>query len=124
MNGNKFLLDTNIIIYALKQNAVLTDCNFIVSIITEMELLSYPKISKSDEENLKSLLSNFEVINITEQIKDKTIELRKTNRLKLPDSIICATSFVTNSVLVTDDKKLHGMLEIKTMFYSDLIDSF
>ena len=86
-----------------------------------MELLSFPKITSSDETNIKKLLSNFEIVSITEPIKNKAIELRRINNIKLPDSIICATSFITNSVLVTEDKKLHNIPQIKSIFFSDLI---
>jgi len=52
MNG-KILLDTNEILYILswsKSIEILKDSELYISVITEMELLSYPKLSK--EENL------------------------------------------------------------------------
>jgi predicted nucleic acid-binding protein len=47
MNG-KVLLDTNAIIYALNDNLILTDAYYCISVITEIELYSYPKLSKDE----------------------------------------------------------------------------
>ena len=45
MNGNKFLLDTNAVLYILGGDETLSDFLFekelYISVITEMELLSY-----------------------------------------------------------------------------------
>jgi len=52
MNGKKFLLDTNIVLYILGNKFDLSkipDGNFYISTITEIELLSYPKLSASEE---------------------------------------------------------------------------
>lgn len=107
MSGSKkILLDTNVIINALNKNLVLPENRFIISIITEMELLSFPKITKIEEQTIKTLLKNFEIINIVNEIKELTIELRKQYGLKMPDSIICATAQINNATLISDDKQL------------------
>ncbi|EFK97021.1 protein containing PilT protein, N-terminal domain [sediment metagenome] len=107
MSGSKkILLDTNAIINALNKNLVLPENRFIISIITEMELLSFPKITKIEEQTIKTLLKNFEIINIVNEIKELTIELRKQYGLKMPDSIICATAQINNATLISDDKQL------------------
>ncbi len=50
MSGNKFLLDTNAVLYILAGDEILADLlngeRLYVSIITEMELLSYNYYSK------------------------------------------------------------------------------
>jgi len=50
---SKYLLDTNTIIYALNQGFKLQNSKYLVSIITEIELLSYSNLTKSDEKILK-----------------------------------------------------------------------
>ncbi len=69
-----------------------------------MELLSYSKLSISEEQLISSVLNSSCVINITEEIKKMTIGLRKKFNLKLPDAIIAATAIVKGLTLVTDDK--------------------
>ena len=63
MSG-KVLLDTNAIIYALNGKVVLSYAQYLVSIITEIELFSYSKLSQNDKQNIENLLSHFEILNI------------------------------------------------------------
>jgi predicted nucleic acid-binding protein len=109
MNG-KFLLDTNAIIYALNDGLILPHTHYYTSIITEMELFSYPKLTDDEHQNITMLLSYFDVINIDNEIKSKTIEIRKSYGIKLPDSIICATALAHNATLVSHDKQLSKIL--------------
>ncbi|MDK9692941.1 MAG: type II toxin-antitoxin system VapC family toxin [Sulfurimonas sp.] len=111
----KYLLDTNTIIYALNQGLKLRDGKYLVSIITEIELLSYAKLTKSDEEILKRLLSQFESIELTKSVKEKTIQIRKESKLKLPDSIIVASALDNDAILVTSDKQLLNAQVVKTV---------
>ena len=119
MNGKTYLLDTNTIIYAINGKLVFPEENYIVSIVTEMELLSYSGITQTEETNIKSLLSNFCIVNITDAVKEKTIEIRKKSNAKLPDSIICATAIATRAILITNDQKLHKIPEVTAMTLSD-----
>ena len=114
------VLDTNSIIYALNSGFKFPKNSYFVSIITEIELLSYPKLSHEEENLLKEALSNFSNITITEEIKDKTIRIRKTSKLKLPDSIIVATALVKKAKLVTSDKKLLSLDFIDAIELKDL----
>ena len=80
--------------------------------ITEIELLSYPFLDSEDEINIKNFLKTIDIIDLNKIIKEKTIELRKKYRLKLPDSIICATAYFEDAILVTNDKELKKVKEI------------
>lgn len=112
MSGN-VLLDTNAIIYALNEGLVLPPSHYSISIITEMELFSYPKLTKTEAESIKNLLNYFEIFNITEDIKSKAITIRKKFGIKLPDSIICATAIVNDATLISNDKQLSKVLDLK-----------
>ena len=105
MSG-RVLLDTNAIIYALNGGLKLPCANYSISIITEIELFSYPKLSDLERDNIKRLLNYFEIFNIGEAIKDMTIEIRKNYSIKLPDSIICSTALVNGAILISNDKQL------------------
>jgi predicted nucleic acid-binding protein len=79
---------------------------FLNNSITEIELLSFPRITEEQEARIKRFLAELEIVLLTEEIKRKTIEFRRRANIKLPDSIIAATSITTNATLVTRDKKL------------------
>ena len=57
MNGNKILLDTNIILYLLEGNQelanLLNGMELYISVISEIELLGYQNISKEDMLKMK-----------------------------------------------------------------------
>lgn len=114
-----FLLDTNIVIYLQKGLLLepLPVANYAISVITEMELRSYPAITVSQEQWLKHFVSDVQVISLTDSIKEQTIKLRKERLIKLPGAMVCATAMIERAVLLTNDKKLH---EIDGMQYQAL----
>ena len=105
MNG-KYLLDTNAIIYAIDRKLKLPANRYAISVVTEMELLSWPSLALEDEAKLKSVLMKLAVIQLDRSIQETAIRIRRTTALKLPDSIISATAINGGYVLVTDDEKL------------------
>ena len=76
-----------------------------ISIITEIELLSWPKISRVEISSISEFLSNFESIGLTEEIKIATIQLRKSTGLKIPDAVIAATALTQAVPLLTNNLK-------------------
>ena len=121
---NRYLLDTNTIIYALNQGIKLPQGKYFVSVITEIELLSYAHLTKSDEVTLKHLLSQFESIELTNSVKEKTITIRKESKLKLPDSIIVASALDNDAILVTSDKQLLNANIVKAIELAQLSANF
>jgi len=115
MNGSSFLLDTNSIIYAINDNLILPNYRYIVSVITEIELLSFSRLTRYEEQIIKEILANFEVVFINQNIKEKTIQIRKRYNLKLPDSLIVATALENNAKLVTSDKQLLNLDFLETL---------
>ncbi|RLA06656.1 MAG: type II toxin-antitoxin system VapC family toxin [Gammaproteobacteria bacterium] len=77
-----------------------------ISIITEIETLAYPLLTKKDEMQIKSIFENITIIPISDDIKEQTIIYRKQHKIKLPDAIICATCYVMGATLLTCDKQL------------------
>lgn len=107
MNG-KYLLDTNALIYAINRKLQLPKADYAVSVITKMELLSWPQLSQEDEQQLRAALSGTAVLQLSSNIQESSIKIRRATSLKLPDSIISATAIDGNYVLVTDDEKLRN----------------
>jgi predicted nucleic acid-binding protein len=104
-----FLLDTNIVIFLQKGLLLepLPVADYAISVITEMELRSYPALTTSQEQWLNRFVNDVQVISLTDSIKEQTIKLRKERLLKLPDAMVCATAMIEQAVLLTNDKKLH-----------------
>lgn len=116
MNGIDFLADTNALIYLLAGDSCMSPYlqkNLSFSVISEMELLSYSGITQQGEESIKSLFNDCTEISLTNEIKDKTIEIRKKYKTKLPDAIVAASSIVNDIPLITADKGFRQITELK-----------
>lgn len=121
MNGNSLLLDTNTVLYVLAGDLTLAkflqNKSLYLSIISELELLSFKKLSKIEASNIRAFLDEMMIINITDEIKKETIALRKTSNLKLPDCIIAATAITLNIPMISSDKQLKSINELDLVYY-------
>ena len=121
MSGNKFVLDTNAVLYILGGDETLSDFLFgkelYISIISELELLSFKTISIKEEKQILSFLEELTIINISEKIKNLAIELRKSSNLKMPDSIIAATAIALQLPFVTSDKQFQTIPQLNLVYY-------
>jgi predicted nucleic acid-binding protein len=119
MNGSSVLLDTNIVLYFLNGEEtlipLLEEKNIFLSFISQLELLGSKNIDPGDVIKIKSFIEECTVIDITPGIKETAILVRRNYSLKLPDSIILATSLWLNMPLVTADK------DFKKVEIADLI---
>jgi predicted nucleic acid-binding protein len=106
-----YILDTNIVIYYLQKqlsekardfvnNLLAKDIPYL-SVITEIELLCWKNDSEKDMEILKNFIDGTRIIDLEKKIKLKTIEIRRSHKVKLPDAIIAATAIVKGFSLVT-----------------------
>lgn len=99
------VLDTNIVLYflagRLTQN--LPKAEFYVSVITEMELLSYPLLKSDEEAEIHSFFNDVTIVDLNREIKQLAIGLRRQYRLKLPDAIVAATAQHLKAELYTND---------------------
>jgi len=104
--GQKYLIDTNVILdfmggklpakseYFLSE---IIDDQINLSTINKIELLGFSYV----EQILIDLVSFAVIYHIDDEIIDKTIELRKKYKIKLPDTIIAATAIVNNFTLIS-----------------------
>ena len=116
MSGIKYLADTNCFIYLLDKNPLvlpLADDIWAFSFITEMELLSKKSIGKQEDSLIRQMLSICVRVNHNQNITDLTIELRRNERLKLPDAIIAATAQYLNLPLLKVDKSFSKIKSIE-----------
>jgi predicted nucleic acid-binding protein len=86
--------------------------DYYVSVITEIELLSYPNLDAKTEENIRSFLAQLKLINLNNAIKTKAIQLRREYKIKLPDAIIVATALILNIPLLSNDLRLNKISDL------------
>ncbi|MGZ8191556.1 MAG: type II toxin-antitoxin system VapC family toxin [Methylococcaceae bacterium] len=108
------VLDTNAVLYFLAGRLAepLPQADFYVSVITEIELLSYPLLKIEDEAEICSFLNDVTIIDLTEKVKQSAIAFRRQYRLKLPDALIVATAHSLSAELFTNDIKLLNIIEL------------
>jgi predicted nucleic acid-binding protein len=113
MNGTNIAFDTSAIIKLIDEQYDLPSLGInidetqpLASVIVRMELLSKSNMSDDEERDILEFLDDLTVVPLNEVIEQKAIEIRRATKLKLPDSIIAATSIVLNVVLLTDDDHL------------------
>lgn len=106
--GLRFLLDTNAVIYLQKGLLAepLPTAEYFISVITEMELLSFAGLDAASQRWLSQFIDAMEVIELTDEVKQKAIEFRREYRLKLPDAIIAASAVVSGAILLSNDASL------------------
>ena len=116
MTQHLILLDINVVLYFLggRLTNPLPSGQYFVSVITEIELLSYPSLSPNEEVQIRDFLSKITVFGIESNIKELAIALRKQYRLRLPDAIIAATAQSLNATLFTNDVRLANLAGINT----------
>ncbi len=119
MNGSKILVDTNIFITLSEGKIDLSnylDGNDIYfSVITEIELFGYTKITKKDKEYFKLVLSFCYPFDLISQIKEITINLKQKYSIKLPDAIIASTAIFLGIPLLTFDKGFEEIEELTSI---------
>lgn len=121
MTGTSLILDTSIVLYYLSgydglQELADLDIRY-VSAITEIELLGYHKLNKSEETKIRKFLGSCVVIEMSMEVRTKGIHLRKKHKLSTPDSIIAASAQLLNISLITADLKLASIPDISILHY-------
>ena len=116
MNSECFLIDTNIFVLLFNDRLTepLPPGEIACSIITEIELLSYPTMPSSEEALIREMLAAVTLYGINQDVKEEAIRLRRESRLKLPDAIIAATAMCHHAVLVTNDNEMQNVPGLKS----------
>jgi predicted nucleic acid-binding protein len=122
VSGSSYVLDTNIVLQLLNGDKILAGIvnnkALYLSFITEMELLSYSKLTDDEELRVKSFLNDCYVIEMNYPLKLSAINIRRIHKMKLPDSIIAATSEHLNLPLLTSDVEFNKLKSLQILQYS------
>jgi predicted nucleic acid-binding protein len=107
--GLNYLMDSNTAIQyvgnsypkpVLTKLDAIVDAELLLSVITKIEVLGFNGEPK-EMKKLEDFISMATIFQLTEEIVEKTIHLRKRYKIKIPDAIIAATAILTKSTLVT-----------------------
>ena len=122
MAGENVFVDTNIIVYLISghQNAakLLFNKELHFSFITEIELLSFKKLTKREETVTKQILADGLVFQSDSHITSLATRIRLNHGLEVPDAIIAATAIRFNLPLISADKDLSKVSDLQLIQYS------
>lgn len=109
-----YLIDTNILIYYFNNNIPeeqtkkvenIFNNSFNISLITKIEFLGFPRHTDNSFKRAEEFLGYAETYDLSSEIIDRTIKLRRDHKIKLPDAIIAATALNNDFVLVTRNEQ-------------------
>lgn len=111
MSGDAYLLDTNVLIDYLdgdipsenhRIDEIIRD-EFAVSVISKIEFLGWTGYLGDPDalDRARSFIDRAEVVPLSDDIAERTIELRRRHGVPLADSVIGATALHRDATLVT-----------------------
>ena len=74
-----------------------------ISVITEIEALSWINPDKSKEQIVKTFVQDANILALTPEVVAQTIRIRRSRKIKTPDAIMAASAIVHNLTLITSD---------------------
>ena len=108
--GTRFLLDTNSVIYYLDNALPNSAMNFLdtvldieayISVISKIELLGWNPPTGVSLQPIQDFVDTAIVLPLNDAVVQKTIEIRRSKKIKLPDAIIAATALVNGLEIVS-----------------------
>ncbi len=108
MSGTDLFVDTNVLINLAEGRSgtdqYLEGNNLFVSVVSEIELLGWHKITTTQQNYFRSMLGDCSIIGITNPVKELSIQLKQKHKVKLPDAVIAASAMPLGVPLLTFDK--------------------
>lgn len=115
-----FLLDTNFVLALVNGNpGILAHKDILsspksrcgVSVISHIELLGYFGITDEEEIAIGKVFQTAQEIPLTQSVRDRAVQIRRSRKLKVPDAIIVATALEFGAELLTLDLRLKSIFE-------------
>jgi predicted nucleic acid-binding protein len=126
MEQPQYLIDTNAVIDYLGNKLPASGMDFMntvidavpnVSVVTQIEVLGF-NAPEQHYKILSDFINDSTVLDLTNNVVEASIEIRKKHKTKLPDAIIAATALVYDLVLISrntsDFKNIDGLKVIDT----------
>ncbi len=114
----KYLIDNNVISSFFSNELPERAMNFIanlvdntpnISIITQIEALSWVTRDKNKENLVVEFISDCKIYSITPEVVNECVKLRRSKKIKTPDAIIAATAIVNDLILITSDADFNNI---------------
>jgi len=118
----KYLIDNNVISHYFSGLFSEMGMGFIakeidktpnISIITEIEALSWIAADKNKEKIVREFVKDSNVLGLTSAIVSRCVMIRRNQKIKIPDAIIAATAVIHNLTLITSDRDFDNILGLK-----------
>ena len=95
--------------------AAVIDQTPLISVITEIEALSWVTRDKSKELLIQQFINDARILSLSPLIVSHCVRLRRSRRIKTPDAIIAATAIAHNLTLLTSDKDFANIEGLKVI---------
>jgi predicted nucleic acid-binding protein len=86
-----------------------------LSVITEIEALSWINRDKNKEAILQAFIKEANILYITPDIVNECVSIRRGKKIKVPDAIIAATAIVHKMVLITSDSDFNNIQRLQVL---------
>jgi predicted nucleic acid-binding protein len=80
-----------------------------ISVITEIEALSWIHPDKNKEQIVKEFVNDANILPLTPNVVAQCVSIRRSRKIKTPDAIIAATAIVNNLILITTDSDFNNI---------------
>jgi predicted nucleic acid-binding protein len=84
-----------------------------ISVITEIEALSWVNTDKTKEAVISEFVQDVSVFPLTQEIVNQCIKIRRSRKIRTPDAIIAATALVNDLILITSDSDFRNIPGLK-----------
>ena len=108
------VIDTNVLLYHLDGRAPVVALldrldrlgePLRISVVTRIEVLGHPRVAGALDASIRRFLDRFVLLSLTDAVVERTIAVRRSARLKLPDAVIAATALEAGETLITHDRR-------------------
>lgn len=84
-----------------------------ISIITEIESLSWVNPDKNKEAIVKMFIEDCNILSLSREVASICVKIRRSRKIKMPDAIIAATAIAHKLTLITRDRDFNNIRGLK-----------
>lgn len=125
------ILDSNIIIYSVMPDSFKirdflknAESELHVSAISKIEVLGYHKLTTEEKLLFESFFNSISIIQVTNAVIDRAIEIRQKRNVSLGDSIIAASALVNHKKIFTNNEDdFYGISGIEIITMKSILSS-
>lgn len=120
----RYLIDNNAISNFLSGQLTDSGMNFmeevvdqipIISVITQIEALSWVNYDKTKEQVLKNFVQDAIILSLTPEIVEQCVRIRRSKKMKTPDAIIAATAIANDFILISSDSDFNAISGLQVL---------